>query len=425
MARLFIRVNLPREAAWLESVEPQDYSGVVVSSHIVENIPCRIATMLARLKKPYLIDPYTHIFGGDVGNIREKQWFSSLMEKYGLDMIVDRDTSSLGPSDLVDGGGGPTDGLRELVDNVVAYQRDAAMSAATTIGEFLDFEQGAAPAAADAAQRPSPYGIMPPYFFIDRKASKWLHVNTSAVRLAVEQKRQGDRIIVPIMIDRSVMLDREAVARIVDAYDIDGVDEFMVWPAYMDEKKADRGTLECLRDLVAGLARCGRPVTNMYGGLFTPLIRCPAGAEMGTTHSICYGEHRIPFTVGSPAAVVLFYQGHVHTKIPFSVCSHIESELGLDRCECAYCGSLQSGLDMAQLFELAGKHFLVRRMGEIGRINDKGAAQFLEELASAHEHAKNRDRDGVYGAYYRDFGAWKEALGGARGGAAADGPSPS
>ena len=104
--------------------------------------------MLARLKKPYLMDPYTHIFGGDVGNTREKQRFSSLMEKYGLDMIVDRDTSSLDPTCLVDGGGGPVDSLRELVDNVVAYQRDAAMSAAGAIGEFLDFERDA-----DAARR--------------------------------------------------------------------------------------------------------------------------------------------------------------------------------------------------------------------------------------------------------------------------------
>ena len=38
--------------------------------------------MLARLKKPYLMDPYTRIFGGDVGNTREKQRFSLLMEKY-------------------------------------------------------------------------------------------------------------------------------------------------------------------------------------------------------------------------------------------------------------------------------------------------------------------------------------------------------
>lgn len=424
MARLFIRVNLPREAAWLESVEPQDYSGVVVSSHIVENTPYRIARMLTRLKKPYLIDPYTYVFGGDVGTIREKQWFSSLMDKYGLDMIVDRDTSSLDPSALVGDGGGPTDSLRELVDNVVTYQRGAASSTAADIGEFLDFEPGAADA--DAARRPSPYGIMPPYFFIDRKASRWLRVNTSAVRLAVEQKREGDKIIVPIMIDRSVMLDREAAGAIVDDYDIDGVDEFMVWPAYVDERSADRRTLECLRDLVAGLARGGRPVTSMYGGLFTLLISGHAGAELGTTHSICYGEHRVPFTVGSPAAVVLLYQGHVHTKIPLLASAEIESALGLERCECAYCGSMQKGLDVARLFELAGKHFLVRRMGEIKRINDRGAARFLEELALAHEHAKKHDRGGAYGAYYRDFGAWTAALGGpAPSGGAPDGPSPS
>ena len=407
MARLFIRVNLAREAAWLESIKPQDYSGVVVSSHIVENIPSRVAKMLTTLKKPYLIDPYTYIFGGDVSNIRGKQWFASLLEKYGLDMIVDRDTSSLDHAMLVDGGGEPTDGLRELVDNVVAYQRDAVASDAADIREFVEFESGAASAAACS----SPYGVMPPYFFIDSKASGWLGANTAAARLAVEQRRQGDRIIVPVMIDRSVMIDRAAAARVVDAYDIDGVDEFMVWPAYMDERSADRGTLQRFRDLVTGLASRGRPVTSMYGGLFTLLVRGPASATLGTTHSICYGEHRTPFTVGAPAATVMFYQSHVHTKIPFSARDDVESALDLARCGCAYCAEMQEGLSLTRLFELAGKHFLTSRMGEVGRINGGGGARFLDEMVSAYKHAREHDVGRAYGAYYRDFDAWRDVLG--------------
>lgn len=187
MARLFIRVNLPREAEWLESVRPQDYSGVVVSGHIVENMPNRVAKMLTALRKPYLIDPHTYVFGGDVSNIREKQWFASLLEKYGLDMIVDRDTSSLAHDALVDSDGWPTDGLRELVDNVVAYQRGTAASTAVDIMEFMDFESGVRA----SATRLSPYGVIPPYFFIGGKDSGWLDVNTGAVRLAIEQKKGG------------------------------------------------------------------------------------------------------------------------------------------------------------------------------------------------------------------------------------------
>ena len=409
MARLFIRVNLSREADWLESVKPQDYSGVVVSSHIVENMPNRVAKMLTALKKPYLIDPHTYVFGGDVSDIREKPWFASLLGKYGLDMLVDRDTSSLAHDTLVDSGGWLADGLRELVDNVVAYQRDAAASTAVDIMEFMDFESGTR----TGTTRPSPYGVIPPYFFIGGKSSGWLNVNTGAVRLAIEQKKEGDRIVVPIMLDRSVMLDRGEAARIVDAYDIDGVDEFMVWIAHMDEKSADRGTLECFRDLVKGLARRGKPVTSMYGGLFILLVRGPAGVPLGTTHSICYGEHRIPFVVGAPAATVMFYQGHVHAKIPFSARDDVESALGLDRCGCAYCGEMQEGSSLARLFELAGKHFLASRMGEVERINGKGATRFLEEMVSAYEHARSRDAGRAYDAYYKDFGVWKEVLGGA------------
>ena len=418
MARLFIRINMAREAKWLESVTPQDYGGVVVSSHIVENIPYRVAKMLARLKKPYLIDPYTYVFGGDVANIREKPWFASLLDKYGLDMIVDRDTLSLRPDMLVDSDGNPTGSLQELVDNVVAYQRDAANYAADDVEEFVKFESG------DAAAPLSPYGIMPPYFFIDGKSSSWLDANMGAVRLAIEQKRRGDKVVVPIMIDRSVMLDRTEAARIVNAYDIDGVDEFMVWAVQMDEKSADRGTLECFRDLVTDLARRGRPVTSMYGGLFTLLVQGSADATLGTTHSVCYGEHRTPFVVGAPAATVMFYQGQVRTKIPLSAKDDVESALDLSRCECQYCRGMQQGMSPAPLFELAGKHFLARRMEEVGRINTGGAARFLREMAAGYEHAKSRDVVRAYGAYYRDFGAWNDVLGDPKRGDGAAPPPP-
>lgn len=104
--------------------------------------------------------------------------------------------------------------------------------------EFMDFESGVRASAA----RPSPYGVIPPYFFIGGKDSGRLDANTGAVRLAIEQKKGGggDRIVVPVMLDRSVMLDRGEAARIVDAYDIDGVGEFGLDRTHGREKRRPR-----------------------------------------------------------------------------------------------------------------------------------------------------------------------------------------
>ena len=64
-------------------------------------------------------------------------------------------------------------------------------------------------------------------------------------------------------------------------------------------------------------------------------------------------------------------------------------------------------------------------MGEVERINGRGAARFLEEMVSAYEHARGRDAGRAYDAYYKDFGVWREVLGGAEpeDGAAAAPPS--
>lgn len=406
MVKLFIRINLAREASWLESVVPQDYDGVVISSHIIENIPKHISKMLTKLKKPYIVDPYTYIFGGDVGNIREKSWFSSLLEKYGVDKIVDRDTLSLDHAVLVDGDGRPTKSLQELVCNVMSYQKNVIDSTVIDILEFIDFGEGEG----TNQPRPAPYGIIPPYFFISEKDSEWLKVNISAVKVAINKRKAGEKIIGVIMINSDIMRDRLAVKNIVSAYNIDGIDEFMVWPAGMNEKTAERTTLESFKDFMLRLAQYGKPVTSIYGGLFPLLIQTPTNASFGTTHSICYGEHRVPFVLGGPAAVVMFYQRQVRVKIPLSARNEVESELSLNRCDCIYCADIKEGADSARLFELAGKHFLVCRMKEVKKINRAGTLYLLDEMAKSYEHAKQRDDDRVYDAYYKDYSVWKKIL---------------
>ena len=165
------------------------------------------------------------------------------------------------------------------------------------------------------------------------------------------------------------------------------------------------------------------------GGLFMLLVRGPAGVPLGTAHSICYGEHRIPFVVGAPAATVMFYQGHVHTKIPFSARDDVESALGLDRCGCAYCGEMQEGSSLARLFELAGKHFLASRMGEVERINGRGGGALpggdgVRVRACKEPRPRTRVRCLLQGLWRLEGGPWRRGAGEWRRGRAAAGLAP-
>ncbi len=63
-----IRVNISREMAWLENSDLKNCD-VIVSSHIIEGITKRITSMLVKLKRPYVIDPHTYVFGADVASV--------------------------------------------------------------------------------------------------------------------------------------------------------------------------------------------------------------------------------------------------------------------------------------------------------------------------------------------------------------------
>jgi len=341
-----IRINISREMAWLENSNLKKYD-IVVSSHILEGLKKRITNMLMKLKKPYIIDPYTYIFGADIGDIREKRWFSKLIENYGLDLIIDPDTLNLSPDLLIDRNNQPTDNLKELVEptdnlkelveNVVAYQRTKIQEIYDEILEFEEFETEKTETFVL-----KPKWIIPPYFFLEAGAEDWLTVNIHSIRLAIENRDNNEKIFAVIMVDREMLSFEEDIDEIIEKYKILGVDGYMIWPAYMDENSARRGELQRFQSFVSKLSNHKKPIYNMYGGLFSFLLK--EKGMTGSSHSICYGEHKDPFTTGGMAATIRFYQIFLHSKVPFARIDEIESALELEKCDCEYCGMIHLGL---------------------------------------------------------------------------------
>ena len=397
-----IRINISREMVWLENSNLKNYD-IVVSSHILEGLKKRITNMIMKLKKPYIIDPYTYIFGNDVRDIREKRWFSKLIENYGLDLIIDPDTLNLSPDLLIDRNNQPTDNLKELVENVVTYQRTKVQEIYDEISEFAEFETEKTETFV-----PKPRWVIPPYFFLEAGAGDWLTVNIQSIRLAIENRDNSEKIFAVIMIDRDLLSYEEDIDEIIEGYKILGVDGYMIWSAYMDENSAKSGELQRFQSFVSKLSNHKKPIYNMYGGLFSFLLK--EKGMTGSSHSLCYGEHKNPFTTGGMAATIRFYQTFLHSKVPFARIKEIESALELEKCDCEYCGMIHETDDKSEQMELAGKHFLLNRIKELEEIDSNGTMEFLAKLTRAAEHANQNDKTGAYSNLYDRFTTWGEII---------------
>ena len=399
-----IRVNISREMGWLESSDLKNYD-IVVPSHILEGLTKRITSMLAKLKKPYIIDPHTYVFGTDVERIDRRRWFSKLVGNYGLDVIIDDPNNfELLPSSLVDNDMQPTNNLRELVENVTNYQRTKIQETYDEINEFEEFDEDDG----DGTPIFKPKWIIPPYFFMGAGRQDWRPVNIHSVRLAVENRNPDEKIFAVIMIDKEILPYDKDIDEIVAEYDIDGVDGYMVWCAHMDENSAKQRELSYFKKFIEKLAVHKKPIHNMYGGLFSLLLEDKG--ITGASHSICYGEYKSPFAAGGGGATVRFYQPYLHSKLPFTRKEEIETALELKQCNCKYCVILNDKDTDGRKLELTGKHFLLKRIDELKEINADGAAMFLEKLVVANTNADQKDQTGAYINHYERFALWNETI---------------
>ena len=398
-----IRVNISREMTWMEDSNLKNCD-VMVSSNILEGMTKRVTSMLAKLRRPYVIDPHTYVFGADVEHIYRKQWFDRLLGIYGLDgMVEDPNNFTLLPNLLVDKDKQSTNNLKELVENVMNYQRTKIQETYDDINEIEEFGE-------EESETPNlkPKWIIPPYFFINGGRRDWRTVNTNSIRLAIENKSVDERIFAVIMIDKEMLPYAKDIDEIVAEYDIDGVDGYMIWCAYMNENSAKQRELLHFQEFIEKLAAHKKPIYNMYGGLFSLLLEDKGMS--GASHSICYGEHKIPFSTGGGGSTTRFYQIHLHSKVPFTRMEEIENALELEKCNCEHCVILKDENTQGRELELTGKHFLVNRINELEEINSNGIAPFLEKLVNANQAADQKDQTKAYVNLYERFSLWNKTI---------------
>lgn len=397
MPELAIRINMPREMGWLERF---GWKGtVVLPAHVLETFKNRAALMLRRLGCPYLIDPYTYVFGGTTDEIVGRRWFDRLVAKYGIDTAAEPDRPPLSPSMLVKNGG-PTDALRDLVQCVTGYQNSTVPDASGDVDEYEDFESGGENRVA------APRWVVPPYFYMEGGGgSDWLAVNVKSIELAAESLPGESNLRSMIMVDQEVLSNAKAVDEIAAAYRALPVAGHMVWVGDMDEVGAKESVLVDFQRFIGRLCQDGKPLFNAYGGLFS-LANDRIG---GTSHAMCYGEHRSPFEAGGTVFSARFYLPALYSKVPYARQREVTQALQLEECQCRWCAIRKSGEGMNDL-EHAALHFLERRTGDLAEIEKAGGAGFLSRLESVCARASGNDVEGAYASYYSHFETWRQAF---------------
>lgn len=397
MPELAIRINMPREMGWLERFE---WKGtVVLPAHVLETFKKRAALMVRRLGCPYVIDPHTYVFGGATDEIVGRRWFGRLVAEYGIDTAAEPDRPPLSPSTLVENDG-PTDALRDLVQSVTEYQNNVVPDASGDVDEYEDFESGGENSVA------APRWVVPPYFYMEGgEVSDWLAANVKSIELAAGSLPDKDSLRSMIMIDQEVLSNPKAIDEIAAAYRALPVTGHMVWVGGMDEVRAKESVLVDFQRFVDRLCQDGKPLFNAYGGLFS----LANDRISGTSHAMCYGEHRSPFEAGGTVFSARFYLPELYSKVPYARQREVTQALQLKECQCKWCVTRGADEGMGDL-EHAALHFLERRTEDLAEIERAGGAGFLSRLETVYAHASGNDVEGAYASYYSHFETWHQAF---------------
>lgn len=416
IVELFLRLNLPRENDWLDSIQT-DFSTLVISANVLETFFATTIKSVNNRAKPYLIDPLTYIFSLESVDLSPKRWYSKLVSHYGLDLILPPGTTTV-PLDRMIVSGQATDSLKGLVENVIDYQRQRIL-ASPEYSDFLDVE-----AFEGRKVNPSlfaPRFLIPPYFYVgydvedisDVTQSEWLRVNIECAKHAVALKRSGEKIYVAILISKSLLYFPDQIEKLVSEYSINGVDGFLLWVSdFREQRESDQALLGLVR-LVSALVKLGKPIYNLYGGMFSLLLS--SRGLSGACHSICYGESKDPFAESGMLATVRYYDQDMKTKVPYGKLAEFLKLTDRSACDCQHCIDLRTVVGdsksaRGKRIELTAKHFLLQRSREIIAINAGESQKIISGFNQMSQLCEQKDYTKTYRDFYIHLEIWNKIL---------------
>lgn len=354
------------------------YYGVMAGAHMVAHIGRRFESGLARLGKPYFVDPHTYVLanarkvgngqmrgwnGSMVGRIDEANGQRSLRTRLRRGPLVPRDFGVGGPA------GRGSDLTVPLVKGTIGIQKGPNQSITEHMGG-----EGPSTGAGGSGGAPAPEFTLAPYFYAPDTASEWFGVNE---RLLSEAARQKAGVYGVLCLGQGVLGDGGAAGRIVEAYSEAG--GLLVWLSEFDDTRASTSKLEQYNLLIDALADTGKPIIALHAGHYAVMLSTRI-AIRGVVRGLDMNGYKDAMGAGGPGQA-RYYLRQPHAHAPME---HAARALQLGRkmrCPCSPC---KAALSAAKQSGHARNELYGAMLGSMGK--GKLKVHFMHAQKSEMDH---------------------------------------
>lgn len=340
--RTYYRLATMSERRLLEQ-NSKTYDGVMIGAHLASYHESAVASTLARLKKPFFVDPCTAHFGLDLGLIARdgnmRISYRRLTERIdrvsGTDALTRRiGRGRLHPADLMAGRGrGRATALaKSLVKGTIDLQKKCldldASKKNQSIKKYMEI-MGNAPHV--DGQQGAEF-VVAPYFYMHDLKTGWFQANVMLHSMTANSEGGAYAML---CVDKNILGEVGAAARIASEYRSAG--GFLVWANGFSDLRDSVGDLQRYKEFLGKLAGAGRPVIALYGGYYTVAASEQVGIA-GLVRGIGSGESRdIGRQVGGGGFPKRYYVRGLHTHVMEETAAATLADLPKLRCRCRAC----------------------------------------------------------------------------------------
>ncbi len=254
----------------------QFFSGITLPAHVLALYRNSLGQAIRHWKKPYFVDPMTHVFLQDremiyrSGTQKPKKSYEKLCEyaqnaEYYLSMksmVVDE----LSHSEKIDFADTMAHlALQVQLDGVSVTGIPKRMKSLSRIQKYMDIEK-------DATGFPSPAFLVSPYFYFESVGSPTYVLWKQAVDFFEKKiaKQDTDLDIYRAVCTSEILLESaHDITALV--HDLEGSDGVVLWINKFEKCGLDARKLEGFANLVRGLHDQGQKTVALYGGYLTAL----------------------------------------------------------------------------------------------------------------------------------------------------------
>jgi len=376
MNELYLRINRPFEIEIIDE-EKELYEGVVMEAHILETFPKALSNLLARIEKPYLIDPITYKFGiqKTMEELIEKRWFFGLTEKFDPYNKIFSRYDILAPDIW-------NHSLDEyFTKNVIEYQKNrlSELFRRQEIPTLMSFIGEKVP---DKDITLKPEYVIPPYFIAENE--KWFDFNMRFAKEAIQIEGE-ESLIIPLVLSRDVLASPKLDNYIRKLLSLNPP-RIIVWITALNESQETETCLITFIQMLHILKEKSRGIRiyNAFSGYFSDLLQ-KIGLLDKVIHGIGIAEFRDPYAETGPPPP-RYYMPFLHSflspdnaEILRVECPHLFS------CNCGVCSRDIPITEMSSKELL--RHFIRVKKNELShKISLLDAISSLEEKIEILKH---------------------------------------